>query len=159
MSTKIQNKTLQNQAPNVPFLDTLAQLRKTDNSTYSKRAKSKFITNAYLLSLIDLKSPLQKSYWNTFHCSNVLLYDKDEKKIIGKYCNNRWCLVCNRIRSAKLIKSYEKEIESLPDLQFVTLTIPNVHGDDIKKSIELMQINFRRILDKARKQKKKFQRC
>jgi plasmid rolling circle replication initiator protein Rep len=162
MIAKIQNISVQSQEGKIPFLDTLAQLVTRTEKIYSKRAKSKYITNGYLLSLIDLKSPLEHSYWNTFHCSNILLHDKDENKLTGKYCNNRWCLVCNRIRSAKLIKSYENEIELLSDLQFVTLTIPNVSNENLKSAIELMQKNFSRTIIKfkvraKRKNQKGFQ--
>ena len=90
------------------LLDTLAQLRTETPSkppvTLVKRAKAKFLTNGLSFPLIDLNSPLKKSYWLTWHCTSVLL--QEGQKITSRYCNNRWCIVCNRIRTAKLINGY-----------------------------------------------------
>lgn len=133
------------------LLDTLAQLstqgckclksnhltpQDKDQLNLQKRARAKAFTESYLFDLIDLNSPLQKSYWNTYHCSKTIL--QEGKKLTSKYCNNRWCLICNRIRTAKMINGYTPEIENFKDAQFVTLTIPNVKAKDLKSSIELM---------------------
>ena len=128
------------------ILDTLAQPRKSGKSTLKRRAIAKFITNEMLLNLVDQDSNLKQSYWNSFHCSNSLV--QNGQKITGKYCNNRWCIVCNRIRTAKLIHGYlpviKKEINAP---FFVTLTIPNVGGDDLKATIRKMIVSFIRIKD------------
>lgn len=109
-----------------------------------KRAVAKYKTVEIILPLIDLQSDLNKSYWSTFHCCNVLL--QDGKKITGKYCNNRWCLVCNRIRTAKLINGYLPVIkQQICEPYFVTLTIPNVSGVDLRGSIEEMTRTIIRI--------------
>jgi len=135
------------------LLDTLAQLR-TDPSTKSlqsltRRAKAKFLTNAINFPLIDLDSPLKNSYWRTWHCTNVLL--QEGQKITSKYCNNRWCIVCNRIRTAKMIKKYYPVIKSeFSDLHFVTLTFPNVQGRDLKQAVSDVILNFQRIKNKIR---------
>jgi len=135
------------------ILDKLAQLRKNQVEKLKKRAKSKFITIGFIYDLIKLEpvSPLKKSYINTLYCADQLLYDRDKNKITGKYCNNRWCLVCNRIRTAKLMNGYFNEVSKIEDKHFLTLTIPNVPGDKLELAIEDMQKNFRRILDLARK--------
>lgn len=134
-----------------PLLDTSAQLV-TSTSTktlqsLTRRAKAKFITNGLILPLIDLGSDLQKSYWRTWHCTSNLL--QDGQKLTAQYCNNRWCIVCNRIRTAKMIEKYYPVIKSeLPDLHFVSLTIPNVPGDNLRKTIEDIILNFQRIKHK-----------
>jgi len=154
--------TEKNTSKKALYLDTLAQLQpqKSNELVYSrlqnvkkeelstkkslkKRAKSKYITNAFLYKLIDLNSPLKKSYWNTFHCSSVLI--QNSKKITSTFCNNRWCITCNRIRTAKLINGYKPEFEKLDNPYFVTLTIPNVNGVDLSNTIDSMLMNFRRI--------------
>jgi hypothetical protein len=118
------------------LLDTLAQLV-TDHplkslETLTRRAKAKFITSGLIFPLIDLNSDLKKSYWLTWHCTSVLL--QDGQKITSRYCNNRWCIVCNRIRTAKMIKNYYPVIKSeIQDGYFVTLTIPNVQGQRLKQ--------------------------
>ena len=133
------------------LLDTSAQLY-TDPSkktleTLTRRAKAKFITNGLSFPLIDLDSPLKKSYWRTFYCTSVLL--QEGHKITSQYCNNRWCIVCNRIRTAKMIeKYYPVIIKEVQDRQFVSLTIPNVQGQRLRRVIEDMILNFQRIKNK-----------
>lgn len=164
MSTKVQvnsEKTSLSGNNNSLLLDTLAQPgteppekgRQTSEkkvvNPFVKRAVSKYKTIEIILSLIDLQSDLNKSYWRTFHCCEILL--QDGKKIIGHYCNNRWCIVCNRIRTAKLINGYLPVIKSnfkVP--MFVTLTIPNVSAEDLRRSIEEMTRTIIKINDTFR---------
>jgi plasmid rolling circle replication initiator protein Rep len=139
-------------------LDTLAQLStkgilpsknkalsksQLEQETYKKRARSKSITNAIVFKLIDLKSPLLKSYWQTFHCNNVLI--QKDKTITAKYCNQRWCMQCNRIRTAKQINGYQEPLSKLKEPQFVTLTIVNVPAKELKLAIEQMNHSLRKI--------------
>lgn len=168
--SKIQKNTYSNfykplKKDNEYNLDTLAQLvtfKPNQNNTkelqeknnprlnLQKRARAKAFTNSYLFDLIDLKSPLNKSYWNTYHCSKTIL--QEGTKISAKYCNNRWCLTCNRIRTAKIINGYHSSISEFKEPQFVTLTIPNVKAKDLKASIEQMNkglMNCRRNLKKT----------
>jgi hypothetical protein len=122
------------------LLDKLAQPPTDPRKTFEKRARSKYLSRALVLELTKLDSPLKKSYWNTWHCTNVL--HQEGKKITAKYCNNRWCLVCNRIRTAKLIKGYLPEIKKMSDPQFVTLTIPNMPASELKDAIDGMIREF-----------------
>lgn len=107
-----------------PSLDTLAQLDHfTENQAYKtlkKRSLAKYYTNEILYPLIDLKNEREDSYWNTYHCVKTMLQDT-EGKVTAKYCKNRWCIVCNRIRTATLINRYHKPLSAL-DTRFVTLT-------------------------------------
>lgn len=154
--TKVKKQIL----PSV-FLDTLAQMPndwKSDSckgnlatkANLFKRARAKFITNCFVLKLVDCakneNDKLLKSYWNTYHCTSELT--QDGKKITAKYCNNRWCLVCNRIRTGKLINGYFKPLQVLQDKQFVTLTVVNIKSIELKKSIENMIKCFRTIQKK-----------
>jgi len=145
MTNLVQNITQINiQRDNIPpLLDTLAQPHTKSESkhtnslkTYKKRARAKYLSRGLVLELVKLNSSLKKSYWNTFHCSNVIL--QDGQKLTTTYCNNRWCIVCNRIRTAKLIKGYLPELKKMEDPQFVTLTIPNMSGEDLESSINKM---------------------
>lgn len=149
---------------NHTYLDTLAQLstttlqpqenkgiqKKVDSKqTLQKRARAKVLTNTVLYQLIDLDSPLVSSYWNTYHCNNILMQEDD--KITGKFCNNRWCLVCNRIRTAKLINGYKEPLSRMKEPHFVTLTIPNVKGKYLKSTIEDMLKTLTRIRKNIKK--------
>lgn len=114
-------------------LDTLAVLDQAAK-TLGKRARSKYFTNGVIFPLIDLDSPLKKSYWNSFHCSAVLF--QSGQRLTTTYCNNRWCIVCNRIRTAKLIKGYYPQLQKLTDARFLTLTTETVKSDELKDEIE-----------------------
>jgi plasmid rolling circle replication initiator protein Rep len=144
-------------------LDTLAQLSTTTlkppkteglsgldknkcncQSKFQRKAKSKAISNAVVFQLVDVpNSPLTKSYWQTYHCNNVIL--QDGEKVSSRYCNQRWCIVCNRVRTAKMINGYSQPLSELSDPHFVTLTIPNVPGKKLKGAIEGMIESFTRI--------------
>ena len=111
-----------------PPLDNIAQLdnggaKNTNADAYlnlQKRAFSKYYTRKILMPLINLKNGRNPSYWRTYHCCNTLEQDS-EGKIISKYCKNRWCIVCNRIRSGILHRTHRKQLESVPT-RFITLT-------------------------------------
>lgn len=130
-----------------PLLDTLAQPPKAVPEKYKKtldtlkkRATVKYLQRALILKLIDLDSPLKASYWHTWHCANVLL--QHGKKVTAKYCNNRWCPVCNRIRTAKMINGYLPEFKKMTDPRFVTLTVVNVPAGELSSTIDKMTREF-----------------
>lgn len=140
---------------NDTILDKLAQLtnhcksdtcesgEKTGKKTLAKRAKSKYVSKNVSVKLADLGSDLRKSYFNTFYCCDNLI--QTGKKITGKYCNNRWCLVCNRIRTAKLINGYKNVLQELPDKRFVTLSRPNVKASDLREEIQYLLLVITKI--------------
>ena len=135
----------------VASLDTLAQLDHfTENQAYKtlkKRAISKYYTNEILYPLIDLKNEREDSYWNTYHCVKTLHQDT-EGKVTSKYCKNRWCIVCNRIRTATLINRYHEPLSKL-NTRFVTLTTnltSECHTkDDLKDTIEHYKHTFSKV--------------
>lgn len=118
------------------------------------RAKAKDFSYHLADSLMQVPgTPLLKSYKNTKFCAWRILKEGD--KGTSKYCGNRWCLVCNRIRCAKLINAYAPQLEKLSDPYFVTLTIPNVYGHFLRLSIRQIKRNFTIICGKH---KKRYQR-
>lgn len=125
-----------------------------------RRARAKFFTNAIVFRLVDVPgSPLNKSYWNTYHCANTLRVQGDKtvavvdvKNRLYGYCKNRWCIVCSRIRTAVLIKSYKPVLDYWGDeCVFVTLTVPNVSQGALSSTLDLMQNQFRAIIDQFKK--------
>ena len=138
-------------------LDTLGQVgkleinppRKTNIDSYKNRAKAKAISNEMALKLVDCNSPLKQGYFNTYYCSSTILQDGNKAK--AHYCKYRWCLVCNRIRTANLIKGYLTPINQLPNLKFITLTVVSVTHRELKTTIEDMQDTFNKIVDVLRK--------
>jgi len=138
------------------FLDTLAQLSTEGNANelqerekYQKRARAKAFTNSYIFDLIALKSDLNASYWRTLECTNNIEQIGDIVK--SKYCNQRWCLVCNRIRTAKMINGYQEPLSKFQDPQFVTLTIVNVQAEELKRAIESMMCAIKDIRKNLKK--------
>lgn len=143
--TKVYKKSTHFTPPNLaPNLDKLAQLAQAPIDGHSKgvknlqkKARSKFLTNALTVRLLAINSPLHKSYTNTLYCASTMV--QKGKTLTSSYCGNRWCIQCNRIRTAKLLNGYFDALQALQDPQFVTLTIPNVSGDILRYTIEKMQ--------------------
>lgn len=133
-------------------LDTLAQLgqrqpQRTEaeteckkSATLLKRARAKYFSTPLAINLAKLRSPLEKSYRNTVYCSATL--SQENGKIVGSYCGNRWCMVCNRIRTARAIRRYMPIVESWPDKYLVTLTLKNVSASELPKRLDLMVKTF-----------------
>ena len=117
-------------------LDTTAQLRhcpaqppaqppQDAGAVLQKRAKAKGISQALADGLAGLgeRTPLRYAYLASVACSAQLR--QEDGKVRGKYCNARWCVVCNRIRTAKLTQAYGPQLASWDAPYFVTLTLPN----------------------------------
>ncbi len=142
------------EAPNqAPYLfNTLAQLatpcesdelQKTKEQL-KKRARTKYVTGALIHELTKLDTPLIKSYRNSYYCASVI--EQHGQTLTSTYCNNRWCLTCNRIRTAKLINGYMPSLKAMHRPVFLTLTIPNVKADELRQAIETMSATFRTIV-------------
>lgn len=152
MASNIANIKRLNKAKKGPPLDTLAQLTTEGDggrSKFIKRQKAKAITLGQLFPLISLDSRLKKSYWRTYHCNNLIL--QEGYKMTTKYCNARWCTVCNRIRMAKMINAYSIPLLKLPNIYFVTLTTPNVKAEHLSDEINGMYKSWRAINQNVRK--------
>lgn len=115
-----------------------------------KRNASKYLNNWLVLKLIDTKSELEKKYWDSYHCSQNIRVEGAIAK--SSFCKNRWCMICNRIRTAELIYKYMPTVSTWKDKQFITLTIKNPTGEDLHNSLEDMRKAFVKIKDKLRKQ-------
>jgi len=97
-------------------------------------------------------SPLHESYKRTLTCGSVIL--QADNVLTSKYCNNRWCLVCNRIRTAKMINGYAEPLSQLEKPYLVTLTVPNVTRVNLHNTIDLMLDELARMRDTMRKRKR-----
>jgi hypothetical protein len=134
-------------------LDTLAQpdkngsegsasLSRSPSPTvpYQKRARAKYFTYALATRLAELRSPLEKSYRNTIYCAGCI--SQEDGILKTKYCGNRWCLVCNRIRTGRAVNVYLPILEKWADPHMVTLTVPNCSGDELSAVMGMMQTAF-----------------
>jgi hypothetical protein len=150
-------------APNKPIhnIYKLEQLRKSSNTTtlesLKRRAKAKYAQNNLMRVMAKLESPYAEKYDDTRNCSGVLI--QSGNKLTSRYCKHRWCRICNRIRTGKLINGYEKALNEMKDKQFITLTVKNCTGENLRPTIEKMIHQFRQIQDLRRKQKKAPLKC
>lgn len=123
----------------------------SDLSTYRKRANAKFAQNNLMRVMAKLNSPLAEKYEETKFCSYSLI--QSGNTFTARYCKQRWCRICNRIRTAKLMSGYQDAILAMQQPQFVTLTIPNVKKEHLRDSIKKMLSDIRKIQDLRRKNK------
>lgn len=145
-------------------LDTLAQHRNSPSpgggrgvredpaeiqARHVRRARSKAMAEPLFTALAELRSSLEQSYRNSIYCAGA--FEQVEDKLTTKYCKNRWCPVCNRIRMAQQIEAYRPIIEAWPGAQFVTLTCRTVPGDELAGAYQARLDAFKRIKDSMRK--------
>ena len=110
-----------------------------EQSKWERRAESKALTRTVMARLNNYLEdqeridPINKAeykrwrkrYNHSFFCCHYVEQHGDGI-VTDKFCRQRWCSVCSRIRAANSIKGYGNTLEELPDLYFVTLTIRNV---------------------------------
>lgn len=120
-----------------------------------RRAASKFLSKVLADELVKIQdSPLIKQYQRSVQCGEVI----EEHSYLGattaksKFCTKRWCLICNRIKTANLINIYNPVLQQLTDKQFVTLTCRNVVAGQLNTKIKQMIKDYQLIQDKLRKQ-------
>jgi len=122
-----------------------------DKTTLLKRARQKYISHGLSskLNSDNPDSPLRESYFGSMLCCDVIR--QEGIKLETSYCKQRWCLVCNRIRTARLISGYLSQIQSFRDPYFVTLTKKTVYAENLPTSMAFMAATWRKITDMARK--------
>ena len=122
------------------------------SDTLRKRANSKLLSHQLAKGLMKLGAvELSKQYERALNCSSYVLRENDRFK--SKFCSNRFCIICNRIKTADLIDGYAVPLLELPDLHFVTLTIQNIPSFELAGAIKRMIKNFQLIKDLSRKEK------
>ena len=121
---------------------------------WGNRSRRKVISQAMILALIDVakeKGDFDRvqAYWNTYHClSHVTVCDD---KVYGKYCKNRFCIVCLGIRKAELINKYYPIISTWEEPYFVTLTTKAQPARNLEKWMRGMKEAFRLIKNRCDK--------
>ena len=135
-----------------------AQLTPSLNSkpTLGGRAKSKYLSRALASQLANLENSKipKKSYENTIKCASFV--EMKNGKLVSNYCGNRWCMVCNKIKTSKMIDGYTEPIKELAEnggIFLMTLTVLNMHGSLLPQAIKKMNADFRKILKKFNKRK------
>lgn len=123
------------------------RMSEQNKASLLRRARAKFLSINLSIRLVERNpaSFLVGSYRASTYCTQTLL--QSGREISSTYCKNRWCAVCNRIRTARLINGYIQPLKALQDPQFVTLTKQTVSADFLPMSIELMNKTWRTILN------------
>lgn len=132
--------------------NTLAQLAPNPEADLKKKAKRKALTVFLCRKLIELKTDNIQAYRNMYYCNSVMQQENQELKT--SYCKNRFCLVCNSIKTANLINGYLPELQKMEEPIFLTLTIKAVKAHVLSRSIDRMQRDFRAITKHLRKDRK-----
>lgn len=120
-------------------------------SVDKKRARKKFMSRQISLNLLkeNPHSRLAKSYERSLHCMETLTPNADGR-LTAHYCKNRWCPVCQSIRTAILIKGYGPQLKEFKDPWFVSLTRPTCTAEELPRQIKRMGIAFRQIKNRKR---------
>jgi hypothetical protein len=111
----------------------------------SNRIRSKYVNHEIIFPLLNLNSPLKKQYWDTWHCSKTIKQNGHE--LNARYCKHRWCLICNRIKTADCINSYAEELNKIENKAFLTLSRVNVPEDELNAEISLILKEFGQIIN------------
>ena len=119
-----------------------------------KIPRKKIITQKTCLALIDVAkengdNEMEKSYRNSYYCLNHL--QTQNGKAHGKFCKNRFCLVCMSIRKAKHINRLLPVVQKWDDPYFVTLTCKSQKRLNLKKWIKALSRAFNLIIDRLTK--------
>lgn len=123
----------------------------TTAQRWKKISKAKFLQNAILRPLEILNSPVQTDYKKAIFCRHNLKWSFDLETYTGKRCRKRICKFCQNYKTLQQIEKYVPVLSQLTDLYLVTLTIKNIPGEQLKKAIEQMQSNFRKLTRLASK--------
>jgi hypothetical protein len=123
-------------------------------ATLRKRANAKFFASKLSSELVKIDdSILLNAYQRSVTCNQMLV--QSGKTLETRYCGCRWCNVCNRIRTSKLISGYEPVLRQMKDKYFVTLTLPNCENWELVKIIQFMLTTSRRVQDQLKKQRQR----
>ena len=123
----------------------------------TKRARAKYLSLGLNMALLKCtSSPIHYQYKISANCTNLI--QRKGQKLLTNYCGYRWCQVCSRIRSAKLIDKYQRALDAMQDPTFVTLTLKNLQdGNQLKQLVRRFITTLNKIFDKLRKHGIKFE--
>lgn len=143
-------KSFKNDALNAERKKTETAQILTETKKLKNKAASKFFTNQYVKHLAEIESSfLQKSYLSSLECADNI--SQNGNKLTSRYCKQRWCTICNRIRTAKLLNGYMPQINKFEKPYFLTLTTTNCTAENLPDTITALQNKFRFIYKKIHK--------
>ena len=125
-----------------------------NSKVLNSRAKKKLVTNVLTLKLVKHAekkgdTEMAQSFRNTLHCLDEMIIENG--KMHGKFCKNRFCLVCNSFRKASLINRYLPVVNKWSDPHFVLLTRQSVRAKYLEPTMDEMLKVFKKIINKYTK--------
>ena len=119
------------------FVHTLeSSCTKSKKTLLQRKAFAKWRTVNNVHDLLKLHSPFEKMYRDTLYCCETM--HQEGQYLTGNYCGHRWCLVCSRILTAKLIQGYGPILSQFQSPRFITLTIVCVNEYELLKALKNM---------------------
>lgn len=85
-------------------------------------------------------------------CNSSWIIDRYDKNLIKDFvktnlCKDKFCNNCKKVKQASRMVKYIPELEKYKDnLYHLTLTLPNVNGCDLKKTIYRMSRGFKQLI-------------
>lgn len=117
-----------------------------------KKASSQKLASAYL-ELSDSDPTLMKRAQRVSGCGDFLEFHISEKKsrlAVANFCKDRLCPMCNWRRSLKIFGQMSKVMNLLQgdgyQFLFLTLTVKNCSGDDLRAVLDDMQKAWTRMM-------------
>lgn len=97
---------------------------------------------------------------NMIHCNKMFMFDKYEKQKIKDFkktnlCKDKFCNNCKKVKQALYMSKFIPELEKYKDnLYHVVLTVPNVEGKELRKTIKQMFKSFTYLINYLKLKKK-----
>lgn len=129
-----------------------------DQEKLQKRARSKYFSHPLAnllyaesckteedesgLGIAYARKSMRRAYGRSLDCCKLLIQEADGS-LRGHYCNARWCVTCNRIRTAQAIHNHTGWIQSAGEGKyFVTLTATTCKDYELNDTYDGMQSTF-----------------
>lgn len=131
------------------------------------REYNKMIYEYYIRLSSEVKS--KKEFWSILNradrlkaCNSIWHLDSYVKSKIKDFkktdlCRDRFCANCKKVRQAQRINNYLDLFQQYDDdLYFITLTVPNCSGKDLRSTIKRIYLAFDKLIRYFKKETKLF---
>lgn len=94
----------------------------------------------------------QNIAFNIDYCNKLWLFDFYKQSKVKSFlktslCHNKFCTNCKKIKQAQRIKKFLPVMQKFDDdLYFLTLTVPNVNGGELRQTINNMQKAYSKLI-------------
>lgn len=109
---------------------------------------------SYRRDYVEKVTTMENKLSNLSNCNSLWLlnvYDEVKVKDFLKtnLCHDRFCSNCKKVKQASRMARFIPEIAKYKDysLYHLTLTLPNVCGDDLRATVDLMQKSFTKLIN------------